>query len=144
MIIISMPNQNYREYPLSKENLETVGEGPINASLYALVDEMGLIKPEEQGGYDSGNFNNMSGGRTELHLYFDGTSDADFYDKDGSHLGTVISSNTAGYEEEAPQGAFIQSYESDKLKFNSDDSMVYVHNLRPTQIKSILTMLTPE
>jgi hypothetical protein len=139
-----MPNSNYREYPLSKESLETVGEGPVNATLKYLAEKYSLIRSEDQGDYDAARFVNINGGNTEVHLYFDGSTGADFYDSTGLHLGTVISANTEGYEDEAPQGAFIQSHESNELKFNSDDSMVYVHNLTPPQIQKIMSFLSPE
>jgi len=139
-----MKNKNYGEYPISRENIETTGEGPVNATLKYLAEKYSLIRPEDQGDYDAARFKNIIGGNTEIHLYFDGSTDADFYDKDGLHLGTIISANTSGYEEEAPQGAFIQSFESDELQVAGGESLTYVHDLTPPQIQKIMSFLTPE
>lgn len=142
-IIILMKNKNQNSIN-SGERSSELDRGPINITLEELVNAFALIRPENNGDYDSANFTNMIDGSTELHLYSDGSSDADFYDSAGLHLGTVMSSNTAGYEDEAPQGVFIQSHESNKFNFSDGEELVYVHNLRPGDVNKILESLTPK
>lgn len=139
-----MKNKNQSESKIiSRERSGELDRGPINTTLDALISRFALIRPENYGDYDSANFTNVIGGNTEVHLYCDGSSDADFYDSTGLHLGTVISANTAGYEDEAPQGAFIQSLESNKLHFSEGEELVYIHNLTSSQINMIMEGLTP-